>query len=193
MKATFSLLTLILFIPLLASAQKLTVPVDPATGKISYQEVIRVNGTSKDDLYTRAREWFATKFDMAKDVIQMDDRFAGKIIVRSTQVATYRMLLNSIGYRLYYTIIVAVKDNRYRYEITDFAWQAYADRGNPNPPMVSEDAFVDNNKFSKGNGEYKGAAKDYLPAVQNAGTSIAQSLKTAMAGPVPGMQSKDDF
>jgi hypothetical protein len=54
-------------------------PIDPTTQKFTYSGVIDVDG-DKNELYMRARAWFVTMYKDADEVIQLEDKEAGKII-----------------------------------------------------------------------------------------------------------------
>jgi hypothetical protein len=86
-------------------------------------EVVKVDTTlSSNELYLRARAWFAESYRSAQDVIQMDDKENGKIIGKGNIRYTSRIFVGSEGTKgwIRYTISIQVKDGRYRYEITDF-------------------------------------------------------------------------
>ncbi|RZK33076.1 MAG: DUF4468 domain-containing protein, partial [Hymenobacter sp.] len=55
-------------------------PFDPATHQITYQGVVEVAGATKEQLYTRAYEWLAKAYRSANDVIQMQDKEAGRLV-----------------------------------------------------------------------------------------------------------------
>ncbi|MDZ4806788.1 MAG: DUF4468 domain-containing protein [Bacteroidota bacterium] len=107
-----------------ANAQKETpnLPIDTITKMITYTEVVNVDTSlSKQELYSRAREWFAKVYNSSQNVIQMDDKESGKIVGKAlTQV--YHKALGSnypSGY-INYTISIYLKDGRYKYEISNF-------------------------------------------------------------------------
>lgn len=124
MKVVFLLLFLLCNLPLFAQ----DFPISDKTGKICYTEVVHVDSTvTKEILYYNAREWFAKSFKSANDVIQMDDKDAGKIIGKgSFKVERLPFLVSDdIGNAgwINFTISVFVKPGRYKYEITDFFHQ----------------------------------------------------------------------
>jgi hypothetical protein len=71
-------LLLILFLPFFSFSQEIKLP--EKDGKIVYQIIDSVPGTSNDVLYNRIVSWFATEFNNAKNVILVDDRVSGLII-----------------------------------------------------------------------------------------------------------------
>lgn len=97
-------------------------PMDSTTGKITYTEVVKVDSTAtKDELYSRAREWFAKAYKSSTNVIQMEDKESGKIVGKAlTQVFYQAMKSNYSGGYFHYTISIYIKDGRYKYEVTDF-------------------------------------------------------------------------
>ena len=49
-------------------------------GKVTYTDVIQLQGVSKDEMYKRAKHWFVDTFNSGKDVIQLDDKKNGEVI-----------------------------------------------------------------------------------------------------------------
>lgn len=77
---------------------------------------------TKTELYTRARAWFAQEFRSGKDVLQMDDKEAGKLIGRALFAVPVN---NGFGMPIgesyvYYTITIDVRDNKFRCILSDF-------------------------------------------------------------------------
>jgi hypothetical protein len=88
-------------------------------GKIVYTEIVNIDSSlTQEQLYLNAREWFARSFRSANDVIQMDDKDAGKLIGKGNFVIPGGMYL--ADGRVRFTISVFTKEGRYKYEITDF-------------------------------------------------------------------------
>jgi len=82
-------------------------------GKAFYSNVVNVENTTKDNLYSHAKIWFADTFKSAQNVIQLDDINAGKIIGKGS------VLLTNNNEYLKFTLAINVKDGRYKYEIYD--------------------------------------------------------------------------
>ena len=91
-------------------------PISEKTGKVCYEDVVKVDGVSASDLYVRANEWFVKTFNSANSVIQMQDKEAGKIIGKG-YVPVKSMGYDAGGFD--FTINFAAKEGRYRYVITD--------------------------------------------------------------------------
>lgn len=100
-------------------------PIDQESGKITYTEVVTLenNGATQEQLYSIAREWFATTYNSANDVLQMDDKELGKLIGKGgLPIITTAYLTDS---QVEFTISVFVKEGRYKYIITDLVHESY--------------------------------------------------------------------
>ena len=88
-----------------------------ASGK--FQEVYKVPGMSKDQIYTQALTWTADSFADAKEVIQMKDRDAGRIVGKGVTYYKQRgsFMANTPAE---FTMIIECKDGRYRVTFKDF-------------------------------------------------------------------------
>lgn len=117
------LLLPLLFICSLSYGQKtsLILPIDSITNKITYSEVIKVDSVNKQELFSRAREWFAKAYKNSSKVIQMEDKESGKIVGKALMQVYHKALGMSFesGY-INYTISIYIKDGRYKYEFVDF-------------------------------------------------------------------------
>jgi Domain of unknown function (DUF4468) with TBP-like fold len=88
-----------------------------STAKMTYSEVVKVDSVTKSELYIRARSWFATTYNSAKSVIQMDDKEAGEIVGRGAfQTAMPLGLGVKATWFVQYTLTVFVKDGKYKYD-----------------------------------------------------------------------------
>lgn len=186
-------LIILLFSSIICSAQKnekIILPIDSATNFVSYQEVIKVDGPSKDDLYVRAREWFAKTYKSSQDVIQMDDKSAGKIIGKGSSIGYYNILLTPMEYYLNYTISVTTKDGRYRYEISPFIIKSTPSKYSAGYSTPAEGHYE---IYKKGKGSGYGVAKKVVPHINEIATELITSLKIAMEQPAKGLKSKDEF
>lgn len=111
------LLTLFLLIPLFAFSQQDILPI--VDGKVTYTNVVSVENSSKEDLYLRAKKWFVSNYRSAQDVIQLDDKENGEIIGKGI----FRITYYSRDPNIRHTVSILVKDNRYKYIITDLLYE----------------------------------------------------------------------
>lgn len=188
MKTSLFLFVLIA-LPCLVKSQKLILPIDSTTHQITYNEVVKSEGVTKDELYVKAREWFAKTAGSAQDVIQMDDKAAGKIIGKGATKGSYSFLLTKFQFTLRYTVSITTKDNRYRYDISDF--QAFDDGAKTGYDLS---AVATSKDYKNKKGEYRDEVKGYLTLANQVGLTIAESIKKALSQTATtGGKSKDDF
>ena len=89
------------------------------TGEYKVQTIDSVPGT-KSELFVKANEWVAKRFNSAKDVIQMHDKEAGKLIVKAEMESYQTPLIAGVNYYVNYTLSIDVKDNKCKMLFSDF-------------------------------------------------------------------------
>lgn len=114
-------LIIFFFFPLLSFSQEINWPIDKETNKITFTEIVNVDSATKNDLYLRAREWFAKIYNDSKEVMQVDDKEAGKIYGKAATSVNVTQMGTSYDFgSVHYDITVIVKDGRYKYTLTNF-------------------------------------------------------------------------
>lgn len=124
------LLTGLLFSATLSYTQVI-LPVDSTTNKITYSEVVAVDGNSAGVLYSKVKDWLTVSFKDSKNVLDLDDAINFKIVGK-WQFSVWQMGnlgKEPNGGHVDYTLTIMLKDNRYKYIITDF----YHDRDSKTP------------------------------------------------------------
>lgn len=122
-----AILGLFLFCSLVVNAQKSapvvapSLPVDSISKKITYEKVVEVKNTPADQLYSRIHDWFKTYYKNPTEVIRENDSTKFRIVGKPR----FRMSNPEIGKDelVQYTITVAARDGRFKYELTDFNWK----------------------------------------------------------------------
>ncbi|MBE7178066.1 MAG: DUF4468 domain-containing protein [Mucilaginibacter polytrichastri] len=186
----FAVFVFVFILSLRAFSQNL--PVDDATKKISYQGIVVVDGATEKQLYDRARSWFATKFRFPRDVVQMDDKEAGKIIARCELRGPQNADSPQFWFMLRYSIIVVVRNGKYRYEITDFTQQPDPYYDNRLPEEIGAEFLLDKDARNA-RGELREKHQDYYKALTSRATQVVNSLKDAMKQPVGTARLKEEF
>jgi hypothetical protein len=74
---------------------------------------------SKDELYTSSKMFIAQTWKSAKDVIQMDDKEGGVIIIKGKSIQERVFQLNNHVWVYSYTITIQIKDGKYRISASD--------------------------------------------------------------------------
>lgn len=120
MKTLFSL-SLMLLTGVCLFAQKPAVPLDETTKKAIYTEVVKVEGASQADLYSRALAWFKTYFPNPTSVIKTQDPATG-VVSGQHGIYLFKTLDGGEKHKagqVRYTVEVQVKDGRYKFTIED--------------------------------------------------------------------------
>lgn len=176
MKKFRILFTLILFLSVSAVAQKQTtrapvsVPIDSATKLITYEAVIEAPGVKADVLYRKALSWFNSYYKNPSEVIRDNDSLKFKIVGKP------RLRLSNPpgkdgtktdGGLVQYTITIAAKDGRFKYELTSFNWKQTS--------YYACERWLDTKSTS-----YSPVYADYMVQVDDYVKELIKNLKTAL-------------
>jgi hypothetical protein len=129
------LLFILLLFPFEAYSQFFTDSISVnENGIVTYEEVVEQSGT-KDQLYTKAKLWIADNFKSAKNVIQTDDKEEGLIVIKALFNYSYQHYFTSTKKKrkevetqtldypenrnANFTMKIFLKDNKYKFLITD--------------------------------------------------------------------------
>lgn len=98
--------------------------------KLTFTETIEINNTTKNELYSRARIWFTDYFNDAQEVIQVDDKEDGQIVGKALLSYNSKIFIGSAqtSGTVTYIVKIFVKDNKYKYEITNFMHEGSSTR-----------------------------------------------------------------
>jgi len=177
------LLLPLLFICSLSYGQKepLILPIDSITNKITYSEVVKVDSVSKQELFSRAREWFAKAYKNSSKVIQMEDKESGKIVGKALMQVYHKALGMTFesGY-INYTISIYIKDGKYKYEFVDFYHTGqYVGNGNRIPDYGICENMIHTKDKNMGI-SYQKTYNYYLLQMDRNITVLVEDLKLSM-------------
>ena len=115
-----TILLLLLFVPFFTAQQGFSqdLPINEKTGKVSFENIVEVDGMSKIDLYLLAEEWFSKTFNSENSVIQMQDKEEGMIIGEGN-ITAYGHFRNVESGVWKFTVSFTAKEGRFRYVISD--------------------------------------------------------------------------
>lgn len=121
-------------------------------GMVVFSEVVPVEGVTADQLYTRAKMAVAEMFKSAKDVIQLDDKENGVIIVKGS---------NNYDPDVYshFTLKVYIKDNKYKVDMTNCTCEVLPSRYSSARELTAE--YLTDAKCLKGDGGIKKLSPGY--------------------------------
>jgi hypothetical protein len=154
-------------------------PKDSITGKIAYQGVVQVPGATQAALYARAKKWFATAPGPTKMTIETQDEATGKITGKTSELVMQNFLGANVQVPLWRTVIVQVKPGRFRYQITDFAF----DSGKGLTPVTPLENYLTPNDLTfDSNGYPKPVLQSTIEAIQRSGRQQATAIRQALTG-----------
>ena len=88
-----------------------------------YQGIVHVDslGLTPGQIYDGIKLWVAETYNSAMDVIQLDDRNSGIMIVKGNFTCTYQAIFSKATLRAITSLKFEIKENRFRYtvEVTD--------------------------------------------------------------------------
>lgn len=110
----------ILLFTLIAIAQLTYAQRDTA---LVFSDVISVDSVTSDELFLRARTWFAKTYKSSSDVLEVNDKQSGELSGNAAITYNYESFMapdRTLSGFVRYQISVFVKDGRYRYELSNF-------------------------------------------------------------------------
>ena len=158
-----------------------TLPVDTETKRVTYTGVVPVAGVTKSELYTRAKLWLAFTYDEAKDVIKVDEKDAGLLVIRAYSDVPVRLSqtdLQPTSRELGYTMVLNFKDGRYKYTLTNYQLMTLGASNTLEQEIVAQLAKP------KSKGIY--TAKQYAESIEAFAKALAGSLDLTLQKPVSG-------
>jgi hypothetical protein len=156
---------------------------------LTFSEVIKVDSVSKQELYSRAKEWFFKTYRSSKDVVANEDKEGGVILGDGSIFYDGGLEGQSITGYVSYKISISVKDGKYKYEISDFIHKSsntykYGDYSMGR--LTTAENFKDS---GFGKSWYNKYWKEVKLTVQKSIDKIMPSLKAAMSK--PSLQKQD--
>jgi len=153
------------------------IPVNSETKLITYQEVVKVDGTKKD-LYSRAIDWINVNYKNPDDATKVRDPQTGyiEILHRIDLERTDKQDTKIAAGIIVYTLKLELKDGRYRYTITDLN-------------LKQSSKFPIERWLDKTDKAYNPNWDMYLAQMDKQFKELIESLKKGM---LPGVQKKED-
>lgn len=96
--------------------QDVTFPMSDG-GKIFYQRIESLDSTfTSDQLYSKSKLFISESYKSSNDVIQLDDKANGIIVVKGI----YHWKYGNVDVTIYHTLKIFTKNGKYKIEISDF-------------------------------------------------------------------------
>ena len=154
-------------------------PIDSTTGKVSFRAVVQVPGASQATLYARAKEWFATAPGAVKPILEQDDAANGTLTGKTSELVMQNVLGANVQVPLWRTIIIQVKPGRFRYQVTNFAFDSGQGQGAVTP---IENYLTPNALTFDANGYPRPVLQSTIDAIYRSGRQQASSIRQRVSG-----------
>lgn len=106
-------------------------PFPTVDGKVNFSEVVPVEGADKDELYARAKIWFANSFNSSNHVIQLDDKENGVVLGKGKIVEQ-----DPNGKKTWeFTVKIQLREGRYKAEFYDISYKFENDLSRVSPSV----------------------------------------------------------
>lgn len=99
------------------------------SGKVQFTEVVEMEGRTKDELFSAAKNWFMPYFSEQSEEIYQNDRYEGKLAGQFNmfmEIDMYGKLANAGA--ITYNMQLFVKDGKYKYNISGLEHEANRSR-----------------------------------------------------------------
>lgn len=196
MKFLITMLLLMASVPSLGQTTH-TLPI--VDGKITFSEVVHVEGAGKDELYSRARLWIADAFRSSNDVLQLDDRDGGMLLAKGMlkQETGGNNAISSgpsVVKTWMFTVKIQLRDGRYKVDVYDidysFEQPQYSHMAGFRPTTHRLDTLFSDRKMYDRSGNLKeGAPMNIAHWTNEAFTGLLASIRNSLSEDI----AKDDF
>jgi len=154
-------------------------PMDSATGKVSFKAVVQAPGVSQAELYARAKKWFADAPSASKQPLLTADAASGKLVGKTSELMMQNILGANVQVPMWRTITIQVKPGRFRYQITDFAF----DSGVGSAAVTPLENYIAPNALTFNEAGYpQPVLQSTIDAVQRSGRQQAAAIRQAVSG-----------
>jgi hypothetical protein len=185
MKISIVVIIFVSYFSLVAKGQnpaQVQLPVDSITKLITYEGVMQAPGMKADVLYKRALNWFQAFYKNPSEVIRENDSLKFKIVGKP-RFKIYnppdKEGTKTDAGLIQYTITVAVKEGRFKYELTEFNWKQ--------PSYYASERWMDTKSQV-----YSPVYAEYLKQLDQYSNDVVKKLKDAMLHEKP-VKDKDNW
>ena len=137
MKVTLAIILLCLYT---SNAFSQTLPIDKATGLITYTGIVNCDSSNTRDIYTAAKLWALNAFGTGRPAAQVNNGQKATIVFKpAVPVRTEGGVLAG---NVYYTFTIECKDGKYKYTLTDFKHQMSPETTTCDGGSLENDTYV---------------------------------------------------
>lgn len=166
-------------------------PLPKVDGEYGYSEIVTVDSMNKESLYSNAKVFLANAFKSSKDVIQYEDKEAGKIIGKGnlSVIGNQNKVMGQSWERkitAYFSFEISCKDNKYRYRIYDITFKSFDQHTSRQYAPVETIQTIETLIEQCDKGTYKKSTSEAYP-------KLAENFKTLIDQLKKDMPKKSDW
>ena len=190
MKLKALLFLLCIVSPFLTSAQTDELKVDE-NGRVYFEEVVDAETVTKNELYSRAKEWFFNTYKSAEDVLELEDKEAGKLIGKAFNTIPIKTAFGISNTRMWYTIKLYFKEGRYKMVLSEIYYQSEPSEQDLSPDKrICEDWLI--KWMFKKNGKARKVAVEHKLKTINSANALFSRIKESLEKPLGVSAGSDD-
>jgi len=153
--------------------------------KITFTKIIDVEETSAGELFVRARKWLSDYYNSAETIIDLEDKEQGIIIAKPLGQVGINSTFGLVYVKMNYTINLYVKDNKYKYEITDLIHEATpSSHNNYSRARTPMEAIILDDMLYRRNGKVINKTANWKIGTIKHVQQIAYDLEKGMQSPI---------
>lgn len=188
------IILLLTALPFVSDAQRDSAYLPFKDGQIFYEEIVQVDSSYKKDIiFFSVNQWFVEKFKDSKSVIQLSDRENGKIIGKGNYSFSINCtsIIGEINRKVTvrFTLLVDVKDSKYRIQIYDFDFLEDGEEGIGESIYKRYDHYLKKDVKGFGSKIYNDHNNKLIEGFNDKNNEIIKSIKEY----VLTFKSKSDF
>ncbi|WP_343304419.1 DUF4468 domain-containing protein [Chitinophaga niabensis] len=148
-------------------------------GSVKYIGIEKLDSLNRNIIYDRGKRWVVDSYKSANDVIQLDDKENGEIVLKGYFKENWEAtFMTIIAVDIYQTVKLQFKDGRYRYEIGNIRFKYRTSGTTIGTTYISGGSFdVSPEEFAKGR---KKNAQKFFVKINNHLLSIINSITNHM-------------
>lgn len=167
------------FISTFSAFGQIILPIDKNSGKAIFTEIIPLDSVSAENLYNRARIFVSNNYRSSKTETNVSDEKSSTIIINAHIITHFKAQAGGEfpagGFN--YTLKIYCKENRYKYEISNFIHTGEYDNVNRSSGGAIENDKPDCGTMSITKKQWNYIKQDCITNI----TKLSEDLKVAMS------------
>ena len=127
---------------------QVTLPIDSSTGKICFEEIIKLDSISLKVIHVNAEAWIRQNFKSDKLTIKLIEKEGFLNSESRFKVYTKGIISKEIHGTIRFSIEITTKENKYRYRFTNFVFEYYKQNRELKYVPTGKQKPLEDNKFT---------------------------------------------